>query len=201
VLAGAAGILLGFWVAARLGSAGGLALLLIFGLGAAGYWLPLVSIRSRAERRLARIDYELPELIDILIVTVEAGLGFGASLQLAAQQVRGPLKDELRLTLQEQRMGLSVNESLRNLLQRARTPGMESFVRSILQGETLGVSIGQIMRDLALEMRKRRRAAAEERAHKAPIKILFPLVFLIFPAMFVILLGPAIFSFIDALGT
>jgi tight adherence protein C len=78
---------------------------------------------------------------------------------------------------------------------------MRSFVRSILQGETLGVSIGQIMRDLAIEMRKRRRDAAQERAQKAPIKILFPLIFLIFPAMFVILLAPAIFSFVDALGT
>jgi tight adherence protein C len=86
------------------------------------------------------------------------------------------------------------------MLSRVSTPAMESFVRSILQGETLGVSIGQILRDLALEMRKRRRAAAEERAHKAPIKILFPLVFLIFPAMFVILLGPALFTFFETIG-
>jgi tight adherence protein C len=77
---------------------------------------------------------------------------------------------------------------------------MRSFVRSVLQGETLGVSIGQIMRDLAVDMRKRRRAAAEERAQKAPIKLLFPLVFLIFPAMFVVLLGPAFLNFRDAFG-
>jgi tight adherence protein C len=95
-------------------------------------------------------------------------------------------------------MGLSTNDALRNMLDRADTPAMRSFVRSMLQGETLGVSIGQIMRNLAQEMRKRRRAAAEERAQKAPIKILFPLIFLIFPAMFVILLGPAVYSFIQA---
>ena len=77
---------------------------------------------------------------------------------------------------------------------------MRSFVRSIVQGETLGVSIGQIMRDLAQEMRRRRRAVAQEKAQKAPIKILFPLVFLIFPAMFLILLGPALFMFFKALG-
>ena len=77
---------------------------------------------------------------------------------------------------------------------------MRSFVRTVLQGETLGVSIGQIMRELAVEMRKRRRAAAEERAQKAPIKLLFPLVFLIFPAMFVVILGPAAFSFLNAFG-
>jgi tight adherence protein C len=81
---------------------------------------------------------------------------------------------------------------------RADTPAMRSFVRAVTQGETLGVSIGDILRSLAIEMRKRRKAAAEERAQKAPIKILFPLVFLIFPAIFIILLGPAIFDFMDA---
>jgi tight adherence protein C len=166
----------------------------------AGWTAPLTIVRNRARRRLERIDYELPELIDLLIVTVEAGLGFSSSLQVAADRLEGPLGDELRLTLQEQRMGLSIAESLKNMLGRADTPAMRSFVRSILQGETLGVSIGDIMRTLADEMRKRRRAAAEERAQKAPIKILFPLVFLIFPAMFVVLLGPALFSFMDAFG-
>jgi tight adherence protein C len=97
-------------------------------------------------------------------------------------------------------MGLSTNESLKNMLARAETPAMRSFVRSILQGEILGVSIGEIMRNLSTEMRKRRRAAAEERAQKAPIKILFPLIFLIFPAMFIILLGPAVFQFLEAFG-
>jgi tight adherence protein C len=97
-------------------------------------------------------------------------------------------------------MGLTTEEALRNLLVRVETPAVRSFVRSVTQGETLGVSIGEILRSLAGEMRKRRRAAAEERAQKAPIKILFPLVFLIFPAMFIILLGPAVFDFIDAFG-
>jgi len=97
-------------------------------------------------------------------------------------------------------MGWATEESLRHMLARADTPAVRSFVRAVTQGETLGVSIGEILRSLAGEMRKRRRAYAEERAQKAPIKILFPLVFLIFPAMFVILLGPAIFDFIDAFG-
>jgi tight adherence protein C len=188
-----------------LASAGGLAGIMIV-LGALliaplAWWAPIVFVRTRAERRLVEIDSQLPELIDVLVVTVEAGLGFTGSLQVAAERFEGALGDELRLALQEQRMGLSTNEALRNMLARADTPGMRSFVRSILQGETLGVSIGQIMRDLAIEMRKRRRDAAQERAQKAPIKILFPLIFLIFPAMFVILLAPAIFSFVDALGT
>ena len=157
-------------------------------------------VRNRARRRLEQIDYELPELIDLLVVTVEAGLGFNGSLQVAAGRLDGPLGDELRLALQEQNMGLATNEALQNMLARAETPAMRSFVRSIVQGETLGVSIGEIMRNLATEMRKRRRAAAEERAQKAPIKILFPLVFLIFPSIFVVLLGPAVFQFIQAFG-
>ena len=95
-------------------------------------------------------------------------------------------------------MGLSTNEALQNMLARADTPSVRSFVRSILQGETLGVSIGQIMRGLAVEMLRRRKAAAEQKAQKAPFTILVPLVFLIFPAMFVVLLGPALCSIMDA---
>jgi tight adherence protein C len=165
-----------------------------------GWMAPMSVVRRRTLRRFEQIDYELPELIDQLVVTVEAGLGFNGSLQLAAEHAHGPLADELRLTLQQQSMGLTTNEALGNMLVRCDTPLMRSFVRSVLQGETLGVSIGKIMRDLATEMRKRRRQAAEEKAQKAPIKILFPLVFLIFPSMFLILLGPAVFSFLNTLG-
>ena len=161
----------------------------------AGWWAPLQVLRSRAHRRLQRIEMDLPELIDLLVVTVEAGLGFSGSLRKAAERMEGPLGDELRLALQEQTMGLGTNEALKNMLDRCDTPSMRSFVRSVLQGETLGVSIGQIMRNLATETRKRRRAAAEERAQKAPVKILFPLVLLIFPALFVVLLGPVVFLF------
>ena len=165
-----------------------------------GWTVPMTIVRRRSRRRFEQIDYELPNLIDLLVVTVEAGMGFTGSLQLASERFGGPLGDELRLTLQEQSMGLSAKEALRNLLERCDTPLMRSFVRAVLQGETLGVSIGQIMRDLAVDMRKRRRAAAEERAQKAPIKLLFPLVFLIFPPMFIVILGPAAFSFIEAFG-
>jgi len=188
------------WLAATAGTGG--AFVVFGGLFAvlAGWVTPMTIVRNRARRRLEQIDYELPELIDVLVVTVEAGLGFNGSLQVAAARLDGPLGDELRLTLQEQNMGLSIAEALQNMLARAETPAMRSFVRSVVQGETLGVSIGEIMRNLATEMRKRRRASAEERAQKAPIKILFPLIFLIFPSMFVILLGPAIFQFMQAFG-
>jgi tight adherence protein C len=186
------------FVATGIGFPGVLAILGVVVAIFAGWAAPLVLVRNRARHRFTRIDYDLPELIDLLVVTMEAGLGFNGSMRVASERLEGDLAQELQLTLQEQSMGLSSNEALRNLLARCDTPAMRSFVRSIIQGEALGVSIGQIMRNLAVEMRKRRRQAAEERAQKAPIKILFPLIFLIFPAMFVILLAPAIFSFIEA---
>jgi tight adherence protein C len=97
-------------------------------------------------------------------------------------------------------MGLLPDESLRNLLARADSPALRAFVQAILQGETLGVSIGKILRDLAVDMRKRRRQAAEERAQKAPTKLLFPLVLLIMPAMFIVILGPAVYGIMHSLG-
>ncbi len=164
-----------------------------------GWMLPLVIIRRKARMRLQVIDRRLPDLIDLLVVTVEAGLGFGGALRLAADHVGGPLSDELRLTLQEQTMGLGVDDALSNLAARADTPGMRAFVRALAQGERLGISIGQVMRNLAVDMRKRRRQMAEERAQKAPIKMLFPLVFLIFPSLFIILLVPAVLQIIKVL--
>jgi tight adherence protein C len=168
--------------------------------GATGWVLPMTIVRRRAERRLALVEADLPELIDLLVVTVEAGLALNRSLQVASERFHGPLRDELRLTLQEQRMGLSTNVALTNMLERCETPSMRSFVRSIIQGETLGVSMGAIMRNLAAETRKRRKQFAEERAHKAPVKMLFPLVLLMFPSMFIVLLYPAVQKFSEALG-
>ena len=192
--------ILWIWLSVSLGVKPVLLVLLTAIFAFVGWWLPARILQARADARLAEIDYQLPELIDLLVVTIEAGLGFVGSLQMASTRLSGPLGQEILLTLQEQNMGLSIQEALLHMLGRCDTASMRSFVRSIVQGETLGVSIGQIMRDLAQEMRRRRRAVAQENAQKAPIKILFPLVFLIFPAMFLILLGPALFMFFKALG-
>jgi len=155
-------------------------------------------VRRRADDRLRQIEREMPDLMDLLVVTVEAGLSFNGSLKVATERLDGPLGDELRLTLQEQSLGLSTEQALRNMLIRCDTIGVRSFVRSVLQGETLGVSIGQIMRNLSHEVRMQQKAYAEERAQKAPVKMLFPLIFLIFPAMFVVLLAPAMIEFVKA---
>jgi tight adherence protein C len=188
------------WMLGAAGSAGGLVVLgAIFGVFT-GWSLPASVVHRRAQRRMEHVEEDLPELIDLLVVTVEAGLGFNGSLRVAAERFHGPLRDELRLTLQEQRLGLPTNTALTNLLERCETPSMRSFVRSVLQGENLGVSIGQIMRNLGIEMRKRRRQYAEERAQKAPVKMLFPLIFLLLPALFIVLLFPALYTFLQTFG-
>jgi tight adherence protein C len=148
-------------------------------------------IKRRGRTRADRIDLDMPDLIDMLVATVEAGVAFSSSLQMAAKRLRGPLGEEIRLTLQEQSMGLGLNDALENMLARQSTPGVRAFVRSLIQGEQLGVSIGQTLRNLSREMRTIRRQLAEERAQKAPVKLIFPVVLLIFPAIFVITLGPA----------
>jgi tight adherence protein C len=154
--------------------------------------LPATAIRRRGQRRLDRIDAALPELIDVLTATVEAGLSFASSLAMCADRFDGPLGQELRLTLREQSMGLSTNAALENMRERCDTQSVRAFVRAVSQGESLGVSIGAMMRNLASETRKRRRTVAQERIQKAPVKLLFPLIFLIFPSLMVVLLYPAL---------
>jgi tight adherence protein C len=163
-------------------------------------WLgPFGIIQLQTRRRREEIEHQLPELIDFLIVAIEAGVSLSGALRLASNQIHGPLGEEMRLSLQEHNMGLSTAQTLENLAERADTSGMRIFARSIVQGEALGISIGQVMRNLAVEMRKRRRSSAEERAQKAPVKMVFPLVLLIFPPMLVILIVPAIVSIMRAL--
>jgi tight adherence protein C len=166
-----------------------------------GWRVPIILLERRAKRRMNEIDLKLPDVIDQIVITLEAGIGFGSSMQLAAEQLAGPLGVELRLTLQEQRMGLAMRSALKNLLERVDTPNVRTFVRAVVQGDALGVSIGTVMRNLAIEMRKTRRQQAEERAQRAPVKLLFPLIFLIFPSLGVVLLGPAIIEITKVLGS
>ena len=190
---------LGVWLLVVLGASATLTLIAAIFLAVIGWVAPGFLVQQRAEARIYRIDRAMPELIDLLVVTVEAGLSLSAALQLAGERMKGPLGDELRIVLQEQRMGLTPVQALENMVGRCPTPAVESFARAMMQGQALGVSVGAILRSLAIEMRKRRRAAAEQQAQKAPIKMLFPLVFMIFPALFIVILGPAVVSVFHAL--
>jgi tight adherence protein C len=182
------------------GAAAWLVVLGTVGAAVLGWVLPTFVVDSRARKRREQVERGLPDLIDLLVVTLEAGLSFPQSLRLAATKIKEPLSSEVRLTLQEQNMGLTLVEALENLLARVDTPGVRMFSRSIAQGETMGVSTGQIMRNLAIELRKRQRAYAEERAQKAPVKILFPILFLIMPALFIVILLPVMMRILDVLG-
>jgi tight adherence protein C len=191
--------ILALWVVPLLG---GSTLFTILGAalaGLAGWMAPMFIVNKRRQERFDRMDRQMPDMIDLLVVTIEAGLGILASMKVASESLPDPLGQELRLTLQEQRMGLSVGESIDSFGKRADTPNVRTFVRSLTQGEKLGVSIGTTMRNLALEMRKRRRAMIEEQAQKVPIKMLFPLAIFIFPAMFIVLLVPAFIRIFEVL--
>jgi tight adherence protein C len=186
-------------------AAGGASIPILLMLGILGFalgWVgPNIVLHRRAAQRLENIDLALPGLIDLLVVTLEAGVAFTGALRLAAERLEGPLGDEIRLTIQEQSLGLSTLEALENWLRRCDTPSVRAFVRAMVQGDKLGVSIGMILRNQAVEIRARQRHMVEEKAQKAPIKILFPLVFLIFPAMFIIILAPAMFQIVKTLHT
>jgi tight adherence protein C len=187
------------WFVPLMGGSPVLTVLAAIAAGVFGWFAPMAFVDRKMRLRFQQIDRQMPDMIDLLVVTIEAGLGILASMRVAAEGLPDPLGQELRLTLQEQRMGLSVFEAIESLGRRANSPNMRIFVRAIIQGEKLGVSIGTTMRNVAVEMRKRRRATAEEKAQKMPIKLLFPLVFLIFPAIMIVLLVPALIHIAEIL--
>jgi tight adherence protein C len=200
VLCAIAFSLMVLWLVPAMGGSIIFAIVLAAAAGVGGWFAPTYYVELKRRQRMEQIDKQMPDMIDLLVVTIEAGLGILASMRVASESMGDPLGQELRLTLQEQRMGLSVGQAIESLGRRADAPNMRIFVRSIIQGERLGVSIATTMRNLSLEMRKRRRAMAEERAQKMPIKMLFPLIFFIFPALFIVILTPMMINIIDALG-
>jgi len=160
-------------------------------LGAVGFIGPDLILTVRIKARRERIRSELPDALDLLAVSVEAGLGLDGAIAKLTEHMDGALVDEFALTLGEMRIGESRSEALKKLAERVPAPEVSAFVRSVIQAEQLGISLGRILRVQAADSRLRRQAAAEERAMKAPIKMLFPTALFIFPAMFVAILGPA----------
>lgn len=155
-------------------------------------WLTL-----RQRRRRREIDHELPDMLDLLTVSVEAGLGFDAAVLKVTQKLDGPLADELRILLHEIRLGSTRGEALRTMGERCGSSEVATFARALLQAEALGVAIGPTLRIQSGELRARRQLAAEEQAMKAPVKMMFPTVVFIFPAMFIVVVAPAFMSIIE----
>ena len=137
------------------------------------------------------IRSELPDALDLLAVSVEAGLGFDGAVAKLVDHMEGPLIDEFGLMMSEIRVGETRTVALRKMAERVDATELSNFVRAVIQAEQLGISLGRILRVQATDTRLRRQAAAEEKAMKAPIKMLFPTVFFIFPALFIVILGPA----------
>ncbi len=156
-----------------------------------GFMLPDVVLTLRTRGRKEVLRAELPDALDLLAVSVEAGLGFDGAISKLTEHMDGPLADEFALALGEMRIGESRQNALTKMMKRVGTPEFSSFVRAIIQADQLGISLGRILKLQASDTRNRRQLAAEERAMKAPIKMLFPTVIFIFPAMFIVILGPA----------
>jgi tight adherence protein C len=179
----------------------GLKVLMIAGGPALGFLLPDSFLSGRIRRRLDRTERECADMIDLLAITVQSGLGLDQALKVTAERLDGPLAEQVRLMLNEIRVGQSRPEALRRLAERAPTPTVRSFTRSMSQSESMGVSIGQTLKALAVDARSRKRLTAEELAQKAPIKMIFPLAACFFPGILIIAAGPGVLALLKALGS
>jgi tight adherence protein C len=190
---GVATLMGGFFGLVLGGSAGGATLgfflALLFAVG--GFIAPGFVVGMRTRKRRDAIRAQLPDALDLLAVSVEAGLGFDGAVDKLSEHMEGALRDEFALTLGEIRIGESRQDALKKLAERTGAPEVASFTRAIIQADQLGISLGRILRVQAADSRLKRQAVAEERAMKSPIKMLFPTVVFIFPAMFMVILGPA----------
>lgn len=173
-------------------------LLVFFFLGAAFLLGPDAVLNRKMEERRRAMRLRLPDVIDMLTISVEAGLGFDQALERTVAAVPGPLTEEFARMLGELRAGAGRADAMRALDARTDVPELHSFILALIQAETFGVSIGRILRGQSEEMRIKRRQLAQEEAQKAPVKLLFPMVLCVFPGIFVVLLGPSALSFISS---
>ncbi|HVM04692.1 MAG TPA: type II secretion system F family protein [Acidimicrobiales bacterium] len=173
-----------------------LVMVLLPGIGAL---LPSSWLARKVQERKDAILNELPDVVDLLAISVEAGVGFEGALEIVCQHFDSPLAQELSRTLKEMELGLPRREALQNLKRRTEVPDLSNFVLALTQADALGMPIGRILHTQAGEMRNKRRARAREKAARLPVKILFPLVVFIFPAVLVVILGPAMQSVAQSL--
>ncbi len=195
-------LIFGGGVALLMLGAGGIPMALLFGLGGAalGYMLPEFWLGSRARKRSWEMVLQLPDALDLLTISVEAGLGFDAALAKVVEKMEGPLVMEFRQALAEIRMGRSRKDALRDIVARADAQPISNFIGAIVQAEQLGVPIAKVLQIQSQQLRVERRQRAEEAAAKAPVKMLFPMVGCIFPTIFIVILGPAVVTVMGGVG-
>jgi tight adherence protein C len=194
-LLGLLGALLGFYISAN-GPTPILKLVGIF-VFVLGYFIPDLLLYSKGQERQKTMQLELANTLDQMLISVEAGLGFEGAMARAGENGKGPLAEELIRTLQDMQVGRSRRESYVALAERTNVPELRSFVQAVVQADTYGIAISRVLRVQAKVMRVKRRQRAEEKAMKLPVTILFPLLFFIFPVLFIAILGPAVINAID----
>lgn len=168
-----------------------IALAMIVGLPTIGALLPRAWLSRKVTERKDRIRMDLPDTLDLMAISVEAGVGFEAAMAVVCEQFESSLAEEFSRTLREMELGLSRREALQNLKRRTEVPELSTFILALTQADALGMPVGRVLKTQATEMRSKRRQWAREKAGKLPVKILFPLVMCIFPAVMVVVLGPA----------
>jgi tight adherence protein C len=184
---------------ATVGSASPVRLVVFAGaLAAAGFFVPDVLLYNTGLKRQEQIQKDLADTVDLLVIGIQAGLGFDAALSQVARNTSGPLAGEFQRVLQEMQIGKSRREAFQALSDRVSAQDVQHFVAAIVQADALGVPISGVLGEQAGEMRTRRRQRAEEQAQKVPVKILFPLMALVLPALFIVILGPAVLQILEA---
>ena len=191
LILGAFGLLLGHASVGRL-------VVFVPSLGAAGFFLPDIWLYNTALKRQEQIQRTLADALDMLTISVEAGLAFDAALSQVARNTEGPLAAEFYRVLQEMQIGKGRAEAFRAILDRTDVGDLRTFVNAIVQADAFGVPIANVLRTQAKEMRQKRRQASEEKAQKVPVKIVVPLVLCVLPALFVVILGPGAIQIIKA---
>jgi tight adherence protein C len=162
-----------------------------------GYVIPSMQVSQMAARRQTTIQRQLPDVMDLLTISVEAGLGFDAAMAQVVHNVPGPLAEEMSRLLQEIQIGVGRADAFRHVAERTDVAELNAFVLAMIQADQFGVSIASVLRAQSRELRQKRRQRAEEAAQKVPVKLLFPMIFMVLPAMFIVLLGPGIIKIYD----
>ena len=170
------------------------------GVGTFGFLLPNILLTNAGQKRVTAMQNALPDALDLLTISVEAGLGFDAAVARVAKNTKGPLAQEFARLLQEMQIGVGRMEAMRAMGERTPMQDLKSFTTAMVQADSFGIPIGRVLRVQSKEMRDKRRQRAEEKAQKVPVKILFPLIFFILPCIFIVILGPVILSMMDFFG-
>lgn len=189
--------LLFLWLSGQVGPAG---MLLTLPTAVAGFVGPIYVLRRTTVARRAAVWRGLPDACDLITLSVEAGLGLDGALRLVSQKLEGPLADEVAHALREIQLGRPRREALEAMAERVNVPAISTFVQSLVQAEELGTSLGMVLRSQGISIRVQRRQRAQEMVRKAPVKMVFPLVFCTIPAFFLITIGPVVVSVITELS-